>query len=363
MGAGLRPAACFAVVAVALFPAAPAFAHGGEALTDAGVWWTWSITPEITGPLFLAAAIYVAGMRRRTDAGAPVARWRHWAFFGGLGLLFLALQSPVDPMAERLFSMHQVQHLLLRMAGPMLLALAAPQGMLIAGLPSTIRRSVLAPAVSSGWLRGVFQVLTRPTVALGLFIAALYVWQVPALHNAAILDDTIHWVMHITMLGAGLLFFWLVFDRRFPPQGWPFGVRLIALLLSIFSNILLGSYTTLKEIVLYTAYDVEGRLFGFRPLADELIGGYTIWVPSSMMCVIAILIVVHGMNRHEERLAARRDVWTPSNSAALMCPATAEELAAKAGPKNRTLALGFVILMVTIFSTVISVGLASQLMD
>lgn len=208
----------------------------------------------------------------------------------------------------------------------------------------------------------MFGLLTRPAVALGLFIAALYFWEIPALHNAAVLDDIVHWVMHVTMLVAGLLFFCLIFDRRFPPQGWQFGVPVIALLLTILSNILLGGYTTLKETVLYDAYDVEGRLFGVSPLADELIGGYTIWVPDSMKCVIAILIVVHGMNRHEERVAARRDVWTPSNSAALTDPATAEGLKAQAGPKNRTIALGFVVLMITIFSTVLSVGVASQVL-
>lgn len=56
-------------IALALLPAGSAFAHGGEELTGATAWWSWNVTPEISGPLLLVAAVYVAGMRRRANAG------------------------------------------------------------------------------------------------------------------------------------------------------------------------------------------------------------------------------------------------------------------------------------------------------
>src|SRR3546814_7633958 len=87
------------------------------------------------------------------------------------------------------------------------------------------------------------------------FIASLYAWEVPSWHNAALLNDGIHYLMHVTMLVAGLFFWWLVLDRRPPPQGLRHGVRLMMLWLAILSNIILGGYTALKHDVLYTAYD------------------------------------------------------------------------------------------------------------
>lgn len=59
-------------------------------------------------------------------------------------------------MAEHSFSMHQIQHLRLRMIAPMLIALSAPQAMLIAGLPGSLRRNALAPrartaSASAAW--------------------------------------------------------------------------------------------------------------------------------------------------------------------------------------------------------------------
>ena len=258
-------------------------------------------------------------------------------------------------------NMHQIQHMLLRMIGPMLIALSAPQGILIAGLPRPVRRSVLAPIVSNGTLRAIFRVITRPAAALAIFISALYFWQIPRYHNIALLNPLVHYVMHVTMLAAGLLFWWLMFDRRPPPHGLRYGFRLIMLLLTVLSNILIGSATTLKSMVLYDAYDLQGRLFGFTPLADELIGGYIMWVPNSMMSIIAILIVLNMLARHEVRLDARRTTWSRSNSAALLYPTTAGGLIAQARPKNRAAALGFAILAFAIFSTVISVGVANNL--
>ena len=256
-----------------------------------------TFTPDIVIPTVVVALIYGIGMLRRRGIAAPLPGWRHAAFFGGLAAVFLALQSPVDPIAERLFWMHQIQHLLLRMAGPMLIALSWPQGVLSAGLRATVGTNLLKPIVSNRVVRGIFGVLANPAVATILFIAALYVWQLPRYHNLAIVDDGVHYVMHVTMLLAGLLFWWLVFDRRSAPQGLGYGKRLMMLWFVTLSNILLGAYTVLKGTVLYGAYDIEGRLFGIGALADEQLGGIIIWIPGSMMCLIGILIVVHMWGR------------------------------------------------------------------
>src|SRR3546814_4591863 len=101
------------------------------------------------------------------------------------------------------------------------------------------------------------------------FIASLYAWEVPSWHNAALLNDGIHYLMHVTMLVAGLFFWWLVLDRRPPPQGLRHGVRLMMLWLAILSNIILGGYTALKHDVLYTAYDSFGRLYGIPAITDR----------------------------------------------------------------------------------------------
>ena len=103
--------------------------------------------------------------------------------------------------------------------------------------------------------------------------------------------------MHVTMLIAGLIFWWRIFDLRPAPAGWRNGTRLTMLLFVMLSNIGLGAFTTLKSVLLYPAYDIVGRLFDISPLTDEMTGGFMIWMPSSMMSVLAVLIVIHRWGR------------------------------------------------------------------
>ena len=338
----------------------PASAHGGEDLTDATALGAWNLTPGIVIMTILTLAVYLRGAMRRQLVTHPPSVWRHILFLAGVSLIFLALQSPIDPIAEHLFSVHQVQHLLIRMTGPMLLALASPESILIAGLPHGVRRHVLKPVLQNTALRRIFSAFYRPAPAFMLFVAALYVWQVPAIHNVAVLDPAIHYVMHVTMLLAGLLFWWMIFDRRDPPAAPDRRRRAYFLVLSIVSTILLGALTTLKETVLYTAYDIQGRLFGVTPMADEIIGGYTIWVPSSMMSIIAILIVLHEWSKQEERRFSRRHFWMSSNSAALEFPETAAELRIKVRAPNRATGLALAAtslsMFVIAFSTIVVIS-------
>jgi putative membrane protein len=356
----LRKPLSLATIALALVPV-PALAHAGHVLTEGAVWSSWQLTPDIVIPTVLLVLVYGRGVLRRAVVAEPAPWWRPAMFFAGLAAVFLALQSPIDSVAEHLFFVHQIQHLLLRMIGPMLIALALPQGVLVAGLPTAIRRTLLAPIVANGVTRGVLGTLAHPVPATVIFISALYVWEIPHYHNIALLNEPIHYVMHVTMLLAGLVFWWRIFDRRSAPQGWRYGVRLMVLWLVILSNIVLGAYTTLKSTVLYHAYDVLGRLFDYTPLADERLGGIIIWIPSSMMCLVAMLIVIHMWVRHETVLDEKRATWSSSNSEALLRPTSASQLIKQQKSKNRTLALGFAAFACMVFASAVLVGVLSSL--
>lgn len=294
-----------ALMAAALTAGTAARAHGGEGLTSAEAWSAWNLTPEISGPIFLILAVYLRGVHRRRSVTQPVSAVRHALFLGGMLALFLPLQSPIDPMGERLFLAHQIQHLLLRMIGPMLVVLARPQAVLLAGLPEALRRRVVAPLMAQGPASRLYHFLTRPFIAFVLFIISLYFWQIPSVHNAALLDPLIHWSMHLTMLMAGLLFFAMIFGRRDGPTDPSHFLRIVLLFAGIVANILLGAITVFKTRVLYTAYDIEGRLFSIAPLTDETTGGFVLWVPASMMTIIAIIIVVYDWNLTETRRLRR----------------------------------------------------------
>lgn len=273
-----------------------AHAHSGGAA--AGWWSSWTLTPFIVLSTVLVLWLYARG-------AAQASPWQRLGFVAGSALLFLALQSPLDALANESFAVHQLQHLVIHALAPMLIALSAPAAPLIAGMPDGLRRRLYAPIASSRPVRTTFALLSTPAVAAAHFVAAMLFWLLPAVQERALSDSLFHNVMHFSMLAAGLLFYFCVFDPRSPPAGSGYGARVFALLAVLFVNIPLGAYLSYKETVLYPAYGAVERL-GLAPLIDERVGGLMQYVPGSMMFVLAVLLVLAGWRRRETRIEGWR---------------------------------------------------------
>lgn len=282
-----------------------AHAHGdrepGERL-----WAAWDFDFWIVGPLILAGWVYIRGGSGGAAENDGGVFWQHAAFFGGLTAFYLVLQSPIEPISDHVFFVHQIEHMALRTVGPMLLMLSAPQARLIRGLPNWARRSVLAPVTGNRVVRRIFGPLTHPVGATLFFLATSYFWMFPSWHDRAIRDEPIHYTWHISLMVSGLIFFWRVLDPRPRPLGLSMPVRFAMLWFGAMGNILLGSYLSLKTGVLYHVYDVTGRWTDILPATDEHLGGLTMWIPGAMMFALAGLALVHRWRRHEERAEARR---------------------------------------------------------
>ena len=97
------------------------------------------------GPAFAwvvgAAILYWLGGRRTAHShGAGGRRWRTACFVAGLATIVAALDSSIDGLAEQLLWVHMVQHILLLVVAPPLLALARPWNRMWHGLPLSFRR-------------------------------------------------------------------------------------------------------------------------------------------------------------------------------------------------------------------------------
>jgi len=307
----------------------------------------WTLTPEILLGTAVFAALYANGLRRLRGKTSVVDQLhRHASYFGGLAAVFIALQSPLDTIASRSFFMHQVQHLLLQTVGPILIMLAAPQRLLMAGTPDVLKRWLLVPVFFNRAVRGLLGFLTLPWVAALLVVASLYVWHWPPYHNLAVLNDGVHYLMHLTLLAAGLLFYWCVFDPRPAPVGATYGTRWNVLLFTMTASMLLGAVIALKNTALYAAYDRIGRPWGLSALTDEGIGGLIMWIPGSTLCVPAFLLVLRMWNSRESRI----DEWRRRGISSVV-PAT------RAGNSRLALRLGAIALAA--FTVTLIVGMAA----
>ncbi len=311
-------------------------------------------------PAVLVCLVYLAGVIRSRAFKESGQLLRHAAFLAGVLAVFFALASPIDYMAGHAFFMHQIQYLLLYMVGPMLIMLAAPQAMLMSGLPIP-RRKAEAPTQSHSVAQRRLAWLTSPVVVTALYIAALYVWQYPPYHDAALLSMPIRYVMYASMLGAGLLFWWRVFDMRPAPAGPAYGTRLMMLWIMILSSLILGSFTTIKSQVLYPIYDTVGRLFVLPPVLDEMLGGMVILILSSMMCLVGMVIVIHMWGHGGRALGGKGMSSWGSGAAMASRPTTGDALLENARAKNHVLVVGFAAFAIVLFATVLSIGVLNHL--
>lgn len=296
---GPRPSAVRALPAGAGLLLVPAIASAHAASGGPLGWWSWSAPLDVLLPLILAAVWYAHGARHRQHRRAP-GETTHVA--AGLLVIVVALMSPVDPLGEASYTMHQVQHLLLRSVAPLLLFVASPIPTFAAGAPGAVRRLAGRIGGNRAW-RAVFGALLHPATATVLFIATAWIWQWPAFFTAALLDPTTHNWMHFTMLGSGVLFWWRIFDDR--PSAPGYGGRIVMLWAATAANVVLGAILTLKGSVAYPVYDTLSRLWLTGP-ADELVGGLIVWIPGSMMMLIGLLVVIRRWGERESRQEAKR---------------------------------------------------------
>ena len=268
-----------------------AYAHGGIN-EGQNPWTAWNVNPLPTLLLLIAANLYLTGLSRWERPSHPVSRWQRASFFLGLLVLFLALQTPIEAIAEHMFSFHQLQHIMLRMFGPLLILLGAPLTPMLRGLPPWVLKSVVRPVVGDRRARRAYEILTNPVLTTILFLSVLFLWQVPGAHNAALRNPALHEFMHFTMLSSGFLFWWLVVDPKPHRSRMHYGLRVLYLGLIVIPNTLLGAAITFTDHVIYSAYAEVEQPFSISLMTDQQIGGTILWVPGDMMSVIVAGIVM-----------------------------------------------------------------------
>jgi cytochrome c oxidase assembly factor CtaG/polyferredoxin len=238
-----------------------------------------------------ALVIYLRGWRilhRSLPVRFPV--WRAWAFTTGLGLVWIAVASPLDAFAGLLLSVHMVQHLLLLMAAPPLLLLGAPILPMLRGLPRRFAREGLGPFLIWPPLRRVGSAITHPTVCWLAMAVTLVGWHAPAAFGLTLRSSLWHKTEHVCFLCASLLFWWPVI-RPFPSHArWPRWSIPFYLLGADLTNTALSAVLTFSDHPLYRHYALAPRLFGISVLGDQACAGVIMWVPGSLAFLVPAVV-------------------------------------------------------------------------
>jgi putative membrane protein len=284
-GAGLQRALAAGSTALALatFTSCVA-AHSVEEAARGLRHLEWSFEPWVVACLALSAFLYARGVQQlwaHAGRGRGVGALPVTAFVSGWLALVVALVSPLDAMGSDLFAAHMVQHELLMIVAAPLLVCGRPVAVWAWALPLQWRRAIgrffHTPAWRRPWL-----ILTGPLVAWTLHAAALWLWHVPALFDAALRSDAVHALQHSCFLLTALLFWWSVFGGVTRKEQ---GIALLSLFTTMAHTGALGALLALSRTPWYAPYAAAAPAYGLDALQDQQLGGLIMWVPAGFVYI------------------------------------------------------------------------------
>lgn len=249
---------------------------------------------------FLSVALgvlwYARGLLRTPRSERP-AIWRIVIYFLGIALIYVVLQTRFEYMAQHMFFLNRVQHIVMHHLGPFLIALAWPGAVIARGMPAWLKRLVTARPILI-----VRDIVQQPFIAAFLFVGLIALWLTPSVHFVAMIDPQLYRIMNWTMVGDGILFWFLILDPRpSPPAPVSHAARIITSVLVMFPQIVIGAMITFAHSDLYGFYDWCGRLYpSIGPIDDQTYGGLIVWIPAAMMSIAGMVAALNLLRLNEE---------------------------------------------------------------
>jgi len=307
LGLAAVAAAPLVVLAAALAAAlaGPVAAHGAvpaEPPDVATLLLGWSFEPVLALPLLVAAVAWwrLLGAADRAHPDHPVPALRRWSFLAGLGAIAIALQSGIERYDTTLFSVHMVQHLLLTLVAPPLLALGAPVTQLLRAASPATRARWLLPILRSR----LVGVLSHPIIAWLAFVSVMWATHFSPLFDRSLEDPLAHDVEHLLFLGSAVLFWWPAVGLDPAPRRMGHAGRILYLFMQMPQNSFLAMAILFAGAPLYPHYASLGSPYGIDALADQRLAAGLMWFVGDAIFLAALLAVLAGWMRSEDRGAA-----------------------------------------------------------
>jgi cytochrome c oxidase assembly factor CtaG len=225
----------------------------------------WNFAPSIVIGVVALVAAYLFAIRllpHSTSASQPLKPARPAWFLLGSAVLFLALASPLDALSDDyLFSAHMIQHTLLTLVAPPLL---------LAGTPSwLVDFLVRNPAIKKA-----ARLVTNPLVAFTLYNLGYSLWHLPAAYEAALENDTIHLVEHLSFIITATLFWWPILSPTISLPGLSYPRQILYLFLALIPCTVLGGVFIFAPEVIYRKYAAAPPfLAAIDPMTDQQVAG------------------------------------------------------------------------------------------
>jgi len=245
---------------------------------------SWHLDIPIVIGLVAVECIYVLLVRRLWHKAGHYNMPSAWSWSIGVAVIFIALESPLDTIAEqRLLSAHMLQHELLLTIAPTLLLLG-----LFPRLVAPVTRAVFKPLLRNRYTYPLLRVIFSPYCTLAIWLLCLYTWHLPSLYLLALQSDAIHRVEHLSFVTAGLLF-WLPIIEPVPglTKMRPLA-KLGYLALGQLGTVPLVAALFWSPTLLYSYYASKLPLWGISHISDQQWAGLVMMIIDMLAALTAV---------------------------------------------------------------------------
>ena len=285
-------------VLTATLGSSPASAHGGSH-TEAVGWNSWFTDSGVAIIIGIAAVLYLCGLARMLSRPAgrwPVSKMRVLSFASALGVIGLALLSPIDAFAEELFSVHMAQHLMLVLLAAPLIAVSNAHLVYLWLLPLHARRWTGRTILGIPGVKYAAHANVTAWAVCAAFVGSLWFWHAPATYNWALANKWGHASEHFVLLATSTAFWRIVVtsgERRLSP-----GMMILMVSLVGLQGSFLAALITFAPRSLYAAYAANS-------IDDQALGGVLMCIPASFLYLGSTIWALSRMLNGEKLRAAR----------------------------------------------------------
>jgi len=265
----------------------------------------WQFSPF---PLLVLAAVVIIAvwyLRAQSDLAARGRRWswkRTLSFLAGLVALDLALQSPVATFTMEFFQAHVIQHLLLMVVAPPLLAMGAPMTLALQTSGRDTKVRLLAILNSRP-----FRMVSHPVPVWLAYYFSMFAFFLTFALGFAMDHMWLMDLINLAFLFASTLFWWPIVGLD-PIPHWPMshGAKM--------ANLLIG--VPIESFLALALLSTTRPAAPIYSLASTHAGAGILWVGAEFFTFLALIPVFVQWVRLEERKGARYDAQLDAELAA-----------------------------------------------
>ncbi len=245
--------------------------------------------------------LYLYGVRRLARRGRPWPSASSLAFGLGLFSIFVAVGSGLAAYDDANVTMHVVQHVLLMMVAPPLLALGKPVTLLVQAGSRKVQVVALR-VVNSGPIAW----LSFPALAWILYIGSMYAFFTTAIYTLSVHHPLFHDATHLEGFLVGYLYWQPLVGLD--PSRWKmaYPIRIATLFLGMPWEAFLG----------VTLMSSSRPITAINSVAGTKTGGETFWILAMLVNGLALGVIARQWFRHLEREGPREDRRLLASSAA-----------------------------------------------